>query len=146
MFNRILLAVDGSATSMKAAEITRELLYNGEAKEISVVYVAPFVTEANSYYILSGPAEKEAVRLMVGEAADRVLSHIKLLLPPQPHVEYRIEFGNPAVEIINVAEEGYDMIIIGRKGLNTMSRLWMGSVCNAVVQTAPCPVLVVKND
>jgi universal stress protein A len=39
---------------------------------------------------------------------------------------------------------GVDLIVIGSHGRTGLARLVVGSVAEAVVRTAPCPVLVVR--
>lgn len=54
-------------------------------------------------------------------------------------------FGSPAEEIINFAEkEAIDLIVIGDRGLGSVSRFFLGSVSNNVSRHASCPVLIVK--
>jgi len=54
-------------------------------------------------------------------------------------------YGNPAQAIVNVAEEQkFDLILIGAKGHSLLRNLSVGSVCDAVLHNAPCPVLVVR--
>jgi len=54
-------------------------------------------------------------------------------------------FGNPAQEIIKVAEQQKsDLVIVGAKGHSLLRNLTVGSVCDTVVHNAPCPVLVVR--
>ena len=53
--------------------------------------------------------------------------------------------GHPAQTIAEVAnEEGYDMIVIGSRGLGGLKKLFLGSVSNAVLQEATTSVLIVK--
>lgn len=61
-------------------------------------------------------------------------------------VEHRLAMGNPADEIVRVAnEEKVDMIVMGTHGRSGLGRLLMGSVAEAVVRKASCPVLTFKN-
>ena len=53
--------------------------------------------------------------------------------------------GHPADAIIDAAEQGgYDLIIVGSRGLNAVARFLTGSVSSRVVAHAPCSVLVVR--
>ena len=53
--------------------------------------------------------------------------------------------GNPAEEIIRVAERGaFDLVILGAQGMNAIERFLLGSVSARVARYAPCPVLVVR--
>jgi nucleotide-binding universal stress UspA family protein len=59
----------------------------------------------------------------------------------------QMEHGHPASEIARVAEEGgYDLIVAGSRGRNPVGELLLGSVSQAVVRQASCPVLVVTKD
>jgi len=53
--------------------------------------------------------------------------------------------GDPVTEILAVAEkENADLIVIGSRGLGAIRGAMMGSVSQKVVQTAKCPVMIVK--
>jgi nucleotide-binding universal stress UspA family protein len=50
--------------------------------------------------------------------------------------------GTPAAEIVATAKElKADLIVMGTHGRRGLSRVFMGSVAEKVVRTAPCPVL-----
>jgi len=60
-------------------------------------------------------------------------------------VEHRFTIGDPASEIVRVAEEApADLIVMGTRGRTGLSRIVMGSVAEHVLRRAPCPVLTVK--
>jgi nucleotide-binding universal stress UspA family protein len=64
-------------------------------------------------------------------------------LVPIRHV---VRHGVPEHEILWLVERvGVDLIVLGRPSRNSLSRLIFGSVTRAVVDTAPCPVLVVDS-
>lgn len=51
--------------------------------------------------------------------------------------------GNPAKEIIRTAEEeNIDLIIMGKKGLSALEKLFIGSVANQVLRSANVPLLL----
>jgi nucleotide-binding universal stress UspA family protein len=53
--------------------------------------------------------------------------------------------GDPAGEIVRIAtEEQVEMIVLGTHGRTGMVRFLMGSVAEAIVRRAPCPVLVYR--
>jgi nucleotide-binding universal stress UspA family protein len=67
---------------------------------------------------------------------------------PDPSVtlELRLEEGQAAVEILRMAGEvGCDLIVMGSHGRTGLRRLLTGSVAEAVLRQARCPVLVVKS-
>ena len=65
---------------------------------------------------------------------------------PGVTVEIKFEEGHPGVEILHMAEVvKCDLIVVGSHGKTGLRRLLVGSVAEAVLRQAPCPVLVVKN-
>lgn len=66
-------------------------------------------------------------------------------IDPQVPYEHRMLEGDPAASIVHLAEElKADLIVMGTHGRTGLSRLVMGSVAEALVRRAPCPVLTVK--
>lgn len=63
---------------------------------------------------------------------------------PEVDVTRRPEEGKPAAEILCMAQLCQaDLIVMGSHGRRGVNRLLMGSVAEAVVRAAPCPVLTV---
>jgi nucleotide-binding universal stress UspA family protein len=60
-------------------------------------------------------------------------------------VEYSLKQGETDVEILRAAEEFQcDMIVLGTHGRTGLSRVLMGSVAEATLRGAQCPVMIVK--
>jgi universal stress protein A len=60
-------------------------------------------------------------------------------------VEYRLVTGDPADAVVHLAEDDdVDLIVLGSHGRTGLTRLLMGSVAEAIVRKAHCPVLVYK--
>jgi nucleotide-binding universal stress UspA family protein len=87
------------------------------------------------YYGMPEPATDDLKRMLLD------------VKPNDPSVSYehRLITGDPASAMIRLAEdEGVDMIVLGTHGRTGLSRLLMGSVAEAVVRRAKCPVLTFK--
>ena len=54
-----------------------------------------------------------------------------------------IERGDPVRKLLDAAEMGVDLLVLGSRGFGPMMRLLIGSVSSRVIRGAPCPVLVV---
>jgi nucleotide-binding universal stress UspA family protein len=54
-----------------------------------------------------------------------------------------LEFGDAYATILERAEHGYDIIVMGTHGRSGFRRLAMGSLAEKVVRSSPCPVLTV---
>lgn len=148
----ILIAVDGSAASLRAVETVGELCDLSDT-EICLMYVAetPWThlelegdwatsSEEEMETSETGAIEKEFVREgeQLIEDARKVLRHEHLL------VTSRIEEGNPASEILAEAERGqYDLVVLGATGNRDLKHRMMGSVSTRIAWEAPCSVLIV---
>lgn len=72
---------------------------------------------------------------------------LNAVVPPDPAVpyEHRLITGDPASAITRLAqEEEVDLIVMGTHGRTGLMRFLMGSVAEAVVRRAPCPVLTLR--
>ena len=64
---------------------------------------------------------------------------------PNVNVVHQLVEGNPATEILHVAEMmNVDLIVMGTHGRHGLKRFLMGSVAEYVMERAACPVLTVK--
>jgi nucleotide-binding universal stress UspA family protein len=78
---------------------------------------------------------------------EQAKAQLAALQPPDVKVvlETRLAEGEAAPEILRAAEAAHaDLIVMGTHGRRGLSRLVMGSVAEAVLRKAPCPVLTVK--
>jgi nucleotide-binding universal stress UspA family protein len=57
-----------------------------------------------------------------------------------------VQHSTPAAAIVEYAATNHvDLIVVGTHGRGALGHLFMGSVAERVVRTAPCPVLAVRN-
>lgn len=80
----------------------------------------------------------------LNEAREQLLQ----MHPPEDDVNvcHRIEEGNAALEILQVAQMlPADLIVMGTHGRRGLKRLFMGSVAEYVLERSTCPVLTVKS-
>lgn len=65
---------------------------------------------------------------------------------PQLHVSVHVRFGVPSKAIVQVAADyDADMIVAGTHGRRGVERFVLGSVAEALVRRAGCPVLIVRD-
>jgi nucleotide-binding universal stress UspA family protein len=142
---RILLAVDGSEESRLAEEAAAELA-EASGAELHVVFALRTEPEAPYPHALLMEGWREALeeskrkaREFVHERAAELGSKRKVTA--QAH----LAFGEPVAEIVQLAEElGAGLVVVGSRGLGGVRRALLGSVSNAVVHHAHCPVFVVR--
>lgn len=77
----------------------------------------------------------------ISEILEKVVSS-----DPAVKCEHRVLQGDAATEIVRVAnEEKADMIVMATHGRTGLGRLLMGSVAEAVVRRANCPVFTLRH-
>ena len=147
---KVLIATDGSEGAGAAAQQALRLM----APDASVLVLAVAETPSDTTAGLdsgfggavAGPemveVEWEAGRTHAEDAVRRTIE----LLGPRPGLESRIEAGDPARALCDVAREaGADVVVVGSRGHGFLRRALMGSVSSHVLHHAPCPVLVVRS-
>lgn len=142
MIHHILVAIDGSDTSRKAARFAHDLAQQTGSRITLLFVLEPprmlAIGFMDSEIITGGhrsPEELEAVRRMLDEVAADL---------PKAQVEKLVEIGRPADTIVATAERlGVDHIVVGARGLNPGGKWLLGSVSDRVVQHAGRPVTVV---
>jgi nucleotide-binding universal stress UspA family protein len=141
MFDRILVAVDGSTNSDRAVEAAAELarahgstLSICHAFHIPDHYKADLADELED--VLEGDAEK-ILSYAAGVAEKAKAAATTRLLKK----------GHPAEAVVAYAVElGADLIVVGIRGRTADQTRAMGSVSAAVSEQASCSVLLVRRD
>jgi universal stress protein A len=135
---RILFPTDFSHTGDSALAMATALARDTGATLIIAHVEEPPVAYGGGemYYGMPEPALDEIKQM---------LSEVKPTDPQVPF-EHRLVTGDPAAAIVRLAaEENADMIVMGTHGRTGLKRLLMGSVAEAVVRRATCPVLTYKS-
>jgi universal stress protein A len=135
--HKILFPTDFSHCGDEAMHFATSLARDSGASLLIVHVEEPPVAYGGGemYYGIPEPATEDLKRM---------LEEIKPTDPAVPY-EHRLITGDPSTAVARLAEaEGVDLIIMGTHGRTGLSRLLMGSVAEAVVRRAPCPVLTYK--
>ena len=138
VYEKILLATDGSENALRAAEQAAELTKRFDAKTtlITSVYIPPMYT---------GDVTELQDALL--EDGVRLLDHTKKAFARRgtPCVTKLVRWVHPVEAICTEATDGkYDLIVLGRRGLAEVKRGLLGSVSEGVLRSSPCAVLMVK--
>ena len=140
---RILCPVDFSDNSRKAAAVARKYASLFSA-DLSVVNVVPsyLIKEKWPVWKKLGEAEKEKFDETVRSEAERKLD--AFCSEMEIETKGAITQGHPGEAIVALAGEGgYDLIVIGARGLSYVESVLIGGTTEAVLKSSPCPVLVV---
>ncbi|MBP3952838.1 universal stress protein [Bacillus suaedae] len=138
MYNKILLAADGSKHSLRAAEKAIGLVKKNQGV-IDIVYV---VSGTDSKADVLHYSSKEEIRIRRKEK----LAELEALLQKEAATyDIHILHGEPGPTVVDFANNNpYDCVVIGSRGLNQVQSLVLGSVSHKVAKRVESPVLIVK--
>ena len=149
---KILVCTDGSEQSLKALKKAVLIAQGCKANDVAVIHVydgrqdvSPLMTEA-----IKSEKQVDKFLKMVEEhqqEREKILADARDIFADKGiKARFLLKEGHPAHTIIETAcDEGFDMIVLGSRGLGGLKKLFLGSVSNAVVQEAKnCDVLTVK--
>ena len=139
MFNRILIAYDGSEHSQRAAKLARDLACREDQAEIWLVCVMEAIPRH-----LGQPYLQDLINAQT-DAGNKFLKNARKIIGSDIPVYDELLFGSPAESILNVAKSNdCDLIVMGTRGLSVLQGLLLGSQVHRVIIHAKCPVLAVK--
>jgi nucleotide-binding universal stress UspA family protein len=121
VYKRILVGTDGSPTAQlavdRAAEVARQL-----------------------------EAELTVLTAMRKTTGDQLVAKERARLEPTGvAVTTKVVEKDPATALIEEVEQGgYDLLVVGNKGMTGVGRFFLGSVPNKVSHHVPCSLLIVR--
>jgi nucleotide-binding universal stress UspA family protein len=160
-FSKILLAIDGSESSMAAADYAISITACYDGADLIVLHVLPagikkvyfdYKPEDLPIWISTNLSEyKHEVQRWLYRINDKYQKQ-------NQREQHKNETANVTLKIdivdlltsvagtiVSYAEEqGIDLIVIGTRGTSGIKRMLLGSVAEGVVMYTHCPVLVVK--
>lgn len=150
MFSRILLASDGSDDANRAADAAASLAERFGA-QLHVLHIFPLMPHdpaltAVSPFKGADDTVRDVVAHWAVESEQTVERRVgQVLREHRIPYTFHQENGDPAAVIVQVAaREGFDLIVIGCRGLGPALCQQLGSVSDWVSRHAPCPVLIIR--
>jgi nucleotide-binding universal stress UspA family protein len=139
--SKILVPVDGSENSRRAFDKALSL-----AKDSGATLTAIHVIESPPTVYVESQKLLDNLLANYRKESSKVLDQFEEIAEKQGiKIQAFIMEGDPASNIINYAKnEGFDMIVIGSRGLGKIKEMMLGSTSRKVIHYAHCPVLVVK--
>jgi nucleotide-binding universal stress UspA family protein len=141
-YRKILAAVDGSDASKNAFRRTCRMAREGDSMMTALMSVPIYQDQFDVF------TTKEKVSDTLRAEGDKILSDIRKIAEEE-HVPVRVllDEGSPSKTIPAVADEGgYDLIVMGRRGMTHVERALMGSVTARVIGYTQKDVLVVPDN
>lgn len=144
-FSNIMIAIDGSEHSIKAAEYALNIAknYGATLHAVTVTYIP------ESYHVKQEDVLERLRQL--SESMDDAKRWFESFNEnaKESNVQLRTELINSQRPVdyvlLEYAEkENIDLIVVGTRGRSGFKKLLLGSIASGVVTYAHCPVLVVK--
>lgn len=121
MYSRILVGTDGSLTASKAVARAVEVARSAGA----------------SLTIMAAAPQPHGRSIVDQAAATHAGSGVE--------IDTLVVDGDPAGALIDAAEGGYDLVVVGNKGMTGLTRFFkVGTVPNKVSHHLPTSLLVVR--
>jgi len=143
MFEKILVATDGSEHGERAAKMAIDLARISGGKVVAI-----YVADTNKTSHLPDDMLLFSIReLLLKEGKEAVKTIEGMAKEAGVNFESVIVEGSPGNEILSYAQKaGSDVIIIGAVGRTGLDKFLLGSVAEKVVRNSKIPVLTVPRE
>ena len=148
--SKILVAVDGSEASMRAATHAFDIATRSNIQcALYLVHIVPpqiFLGHSSGYFGAVSPRYQEEIKEEAEGWFDRVSSKGRRKNDHVRIINKVISTGASIVtEIVSYADKNeIELIVIGATGKSGLKRLLLGSISSGVIAHAHCSVLVVR--
>lgn len=139
--NSILIATDGSDGMENVYRMAFDIAKNLNAKLVAlyVVDLSPFAGLPEDDILFRAKAK-------LYERGWNLLRELKEMSKKEGiELDAIVEEGDPGEKIVKVAKKlKIGLIVMGTTGRTGLDRILLGSVAEAVIKNAPCPVLAMR--
>jgi nucleotide-binding universal stress UspA family protein len=149
--SNILVAIDGSEGSMRAAKYALDIVVRSKSKcTLHIVHIVPPkvpFSHSSGYFGAIPVSYQEEMKEEAEKWFNSILSTSKLRIGNQVHIIKNVISTGASVvkEIANYADGNkIELIVVGARGTSGLRRLLLGSVSANLVAQSSCSVLVVR--
>ena len=150
MYKRILVAVDGSATSNKALSAALEMAsYSGGRSVLRLIHVV----DEMAYFTGLDPyaGQSYSVISVMREAGEKILADALAIVQSagvQADTVLVDRLGSRLAETIAEKAKQWDasLVVVGTHGRKGIGRILMGSGAEQIIRLSTCPVLVIRSE
>ncbi len=139
---RIVVGVDGSEQSIRAARVAAGMARSHGSKLHVVTVVRP---PEGWWGVVGSPPPADALSASM-ERAQRSVLDATLAAIDMEGIDVTVteEIGDPAAALSAYCEQvGAGLLVVGRRGAGMVERLVLGSVADRLAHHAPCSLIVV---
>jgi nucleotide-binding universal stress UspA family protein len=148
LIKKVLVAVDGSENSLRALSFALDIAekYAASVLIVNVFQFPALYASPDDPLVYSGSraAFIKDLRRVQEETLAKAVDEAKRLKPGL-EVAGELKEGEPAAQIVEAAKEGgFDVIVVGHRGLSRLSEVFLGGVSERIAHQALCAVVIVK--
>lgn len=147
MFEKIMIATDGSGPSYQAAKQGVEIAraFEGHVMAVYVVDMAR-LADLPGYTGISGTKDR-LLELMIRQGQEAIDEVERIALDAGVTCSKVILKGQPSDELLRFSQEsGADLLVLGSIGKSGLNRFLLGSVAQKVVQHTKVPTMLVPGN
>lgn len=140
IFNKILVAVDGSDSALHALEYSINLAKETNAK-LEVIYIVPYAIGNIDAGILPSELEKKEL--------NTAKSLLEIIQKQHKEVEMSsvVSIGKPIKEIQTIISKwNADLFVIGHHTHSVIHKILNGSVESDILKHLKCPLLIIPQN
>ena len=145
MFKKIMVATDGSQTSIRTAELAVDLarLSGGS---IIAIYVVDIYRLAHLPGYAAFPSLSSRLMELMQREGELAISEVEnMACDAGVPFSSIIAEGDPSQEIVKRSHKsGADLLVLGRIGRSDLEKILLGCVAEKVVRHSKIPVLIVR--
>ncbi|AQQ28321.1 MULTISPECIES: universal stress protein [Burkholderia cepacia complex] len=148
MYEKIMVAVDGSASSKQALAEAVKVALAGDT-HVSVVYVV----DKSVLFTYAGRLDPHALVEEIRDDGRKVLREAEQIIAlagakGEAELVETESIGEDIAERLQryVKERGIDLAVVGTHGRRGIRRVLLGSVAERFVRGSKCPVLLIRGD
>ncbi len=153
-YSRILVAIDGSTSSIHATDYAIEIALKNSSQLFILYVIDAYEYSRLSSSIVLAPTFGSEKYLEEKNEAEKLMNKIKERF--RLKVKDNTKFKEPKTEIVEgvksvattimeyAESENIDLIIIGSRGRTSFKKLLLGSISSNVMKNAHCAVLVIR--
>jgi nucleotide-binding universal stress UspA family protein len=140
----IVLGTDGSASAANATSLAVELARETGARlYVVAAWQTPLTIYASSPMIAADDLDADEIE----RATEAARAAVDVAKADGVEAETFVRNGEPVEMISQTAKDcGASLVVVGSHGWGPIRRIVSGSVSTALLDHAPCPVLVVRAD
>ena len=143
-YGPVVVGVDGSDVSARATEIA---FAEADARGAELVAVHTWMDMQVQASLAGLSAAQQQWEVVEREQIDMLTERLAPMVEKYPNVEVRkvITRDRPVRALVD-SSEGAQLLVVGSHGRGGFKGMLLGSTSRALLQSAPCPLMVVRPD